>query len=150
MFNSQYNRDKYMAYFERCKDKYLTAIVIYSAVILAEILLLIFLKGMDRKGVIISVAILVIILLSIHLIANIVRFYDVWGLGSEGYSFKQTEIVVDRIKDKEVNSIFCIIYIESIGVKLEIGKKYKISYLHKSLGKYIVDVEEIEEDKGNE
>ena len=150
MFNSQYNRDRYMAYFERCKDKYLSAIVMYSAVILAEILLLIFLRGMYRKGVIIPVAILVILLLSIQLIANIVRFYDVWRLGSEGYSFKQTEIVVDRIKDKEVNSIFCIIYIESIGVKLEIGKKYKISYLHKSLGKYIVDVEEIEEDKGNE
>lgn len=150
MFNSQYNRDKYMAYFERCKDKYLSAILMYSVVILAEILLLIFLRGMYRKGVIIPVAVLVIILLSIHLIANIVRFYDVWGLGSEGYSFKQTEIVVDRIKNKEVNSIFCIIYIESIGVKLEIGKKYKISYLHKSLGKYIVDAEEIEEDKENE
>ena len=150
MFNSQYNRDRYMAYFERCKDKYLSAIVMYSVVILAEILLLIFLRGMYRKGVIIPVAVLVILLLSIHLIANIVRFYDVWGLGSDGYSFKQTEIVVDRIKDKEVNSLFCIIYIESIGVKLEIGKKYKISYLHKSLGKYIVDVEEIEEGKENE
>ena len=150
MFGSQYNRDRYCSYFCKLKDRYLRSTVLYLILLLAEITFLIIREDRLKTPIITTVAILVVIFSIIQLIAYIFRLCDVSNIEATGYEIKNKHITVERIKSKEVNSTYCTIYLDYIGIKLEIGKKYRICYLTRSFGKYIVDVEEIKEASNNE
>ena len=126
MLNSQYNRDIYMRYFSKRKEEYLYQILICSIAIIAWVLVLRTYKF--NRTIITTLIILAIVGISIHLIASIFRYYDVSRLISYGFSIRQVDIVVSKIKNREVNDIYCTMYIDSIGTKIEIGNRYKICY----------------------
>lgn len=142
-FESNDDREKYCRYFEGLRSKYISSLVAYTVGFIIEVLMVVLCKNTAVK----ITAVIASLLLIVQIIVYIVRYIDVASLFNTGFTSKHIDISVNKVTKREVNGVYCTIYLDSLKIKLEKGKKYRAVYLSKTLGHYLVDIEEIKEEQ---
>lgn len=103
--------------------------------------------AIGKKNVIGWSLVIPLIFLIVNEIAYIIRKKDVEDLLSASIDLTETKtLTVTSIKGKEINKDYCYNYMKACGEKIKIGHKYKITYLKKTMGKYIIDWIDLDED----
>ena len=135
------NKEEYTRYFYKLGDTYKIKAVIYTILILLEILYIGFLNGLGDGLMIKLVAVITTAILVVQATAYYFRLHDINKMIGSGFSLRGEEIVVDTVKAREINGKYCTIYMDSINKNILKSRKYRIEYLDKTYGKYIVGME---------
>lgn len=81
-----------------------------------------------------------LIVLIVNEIAYIVRKKDVEDLLNAQMDLTETKtLTVNSIKGREINKDYCYNYMKACGERIQVGHRYQITYLKKTMGKYIID-----------
>ena len=137
-FNNSDSRTKYCAYIDNLRLKYIRTLKVTAMI--ESILIVI--------SFILHKSIILFVLLPLQILSLIYILYKVSeldGIISKGYIDNLADIRVGKVSKGSVNGEYSTKYLKSLGINLEVGKKYRAVYLT-GHSKIIVDIKEIKEE----
>jgi hypothetical protein len=138
-FNSEDNRERYCNYLEGLIPKFKTRWVTYCIASIVGVVA----YNTVRVRFIRLIVLIATGVVSTAFIYYIVRHFEIASLYSSGFEYKHVDIKVYKLTRNRVNKYYSIEYLNSIGIKLAVGERYRVVYLYNTLRNFIVDVKKI-------